>query len=658
MSTRLGIIGCVTERMFRIVLPGEFEDSSGLGRLRPPIGGPVPVPEGIVDDLGPTLFARTSIPSFSDHLHPYLTLDDVVSYIEQPVPFVLPNTERVIDIVRALPFEAAMRWTALIQRLLAERRVDLVFQEALVRYVYPGEIGEFFVRALLGFGGRAVAISEPQLFALQRLLVLYARDDTADLTRAEDAELRTALAAIPGTILNAADDDMGIEERNLTEISIEEWLRFFIGSGGLTQNAAFDHAFARAHRIYHVIANSPAARRDRRYCPFEEWLRAHYDGLGFLDLQAAGLAFLAGSRMFGGSNGSPMLIERSYLDTTRLGTKIDTIFRALAADRATLKATFERSPQSPRRQAREILPFLQFPALLQADGRAMVIAPRAIEGWLSPAGTYWRLFHIAEARGEAWKDRFFRFHGFLHERYVLHLAYTAHPGQPSRRRFAAAGVIHAETPYVQKGTSHTSDVIVDNCADVILVEATAKRLTIPSTLDAKKEKIEDDLNAMIIEKVEQLGRVMSDIGRGVATFDGIDHQRIGVFWPILVTPDSALQTPALWEYIDRECAGFFDLPRPACTQMVRPLVLLELEEYERLMGLVQEGASLVAILQRKTEPLWRNRDLKAMLYDDIARFGTGESAFVQQERRRAFRAVTRALRSTNKSAATARQLAA
>jgi hypothetical protein len=38
---------------------------------------------------------------------------------------------------------------------------------------------------------------------------------------------------------------------------------------------------------------------------------------------------------------------------------------------------FERSPQTARRQAREILPFLQFPALQQSDGRAMVIAPRA-----------------------------------------------------------------------------------------------------------------------------------------------------------------------------------------------------------------------------------------------------------------------------------------
>jgi hypothetical protein len=634
----------VAERTFQIFLPGEFEDGSGLRRLRASSVEAVTLPDGVVGEAGPMLFARTPVPAFSDHFHPYLTLDEIAKYIEQPVPLELPDSERVIEIVKSLPFEAAMRWTALIQRLLAEGHVEPAFQEAVAREVYPGRIGEFFVRALREFNGRAVAISEPQLFALQRLLVIHAREDAAgDLTPAEHAAVRTALAAIPGTILNAADEDMRIEERDAADITTEDWLRFFIGSGGLTRNVAFDHALARAHRIYGVIANSPAARRHPRYCPFDDWLREEYDGLGFVDLQAAGFAVLAGSRMYGGLGEPPVLIEGSYLDPTRLGGKMDTIFRALSADRATLRAAFTRSPQSPRRQAREILPFLQYPVLCQADGRGMVIAPRAIESWLSPAGTYWRLFHIAKAKSAAWKDRFFHFHGFLHERYVLHLAYTAHPGQMSRRRVGAAGVIHSETLYAQNGTSLTSDVIIDNGTDVVLIEATAKRLTIPSTLDAEKEKIEDDLNAMIVEKVEQLGRVMRDIGRGVAKLDGVDPRQISSFWPVLVTPENALQTPALWAYIDRECAGFFDLPRPECPQTVQPLVLLELEEYERLMGLVQEGASLIAILRRKTEPLWLDRDLKAMLNDDISKFGSGESRFIQQERWRAFHVVKRAL---------------
>lgn len=157
----------------------------------------VKVPEGVVGDFGPVLFARTAIPSVSDQIHPYLTLDEVVKYIEQPAPLVLPETEQVVEIVKRLPFEGAMRWTALIQRLLAKGHVDAEFQEALAREVYPGQFGDCFVRALREFDGHAVAISEPQLFALQRLLVLHARDDVAELTPLEHARMRTALAAIP-----------------------------------------------------------------------------------------------------------------------------------------------------------------------------------------------------------------------------------------------------------------------------------------------------------------------------------------------------------------------------------------------------------------------------------------------------------------------------
>jgi hypothetical protein len=646
----------VNNRAPRIFLPGEFADESGLRRLAAPGPERVDLPEGLIRDLGPALFVRTAVPSFTDHFHPYLTFEEIAPYIDSPLALGSPDTERVIEIVQGLPFEAAMRWTALVQRAVAARPPQREHQEALVLGIYGATVGGLFVRALRAYDGTAVALSEPQLFALQRLLVLHARDDAAELTPEEQVWLRIALAGIPGTILKAADEDADVEGRE--DVSHEEWLRFFIASGGLHENAAFDHALARAHRIYHEIANSSAARHHRRYCPFEEWLQDEYDGLGFLELQAAGLAFLAGSRMFGGSEEPPLLIDGGYLDPTQLAGKTDAIFRAIAADRSTLREMFERSPQTARRQAREILPFLRYPALRQEDGRVMVIAPRAIQGWLSPAGTYWRLFHIAESKGRRRKTRFFHFHGFLHERYALHLAYAAHPGQPARRSVGAAGVVHPETKYEQNGGSLTSDVILDEGTDLVLFEATAKRLTIPSTLDANKEKIEDDLDAMIASKAEQLGRVLCDLASGAAELDGIDPRQLSTFWPVIVTPENALQTPSLWAWIERECAGLFDLPRPQCHQVVKPLILLDLEDYERLMGLVQEGAPLVDILERKTDPLWRHRDLKAMLNDDFAKFGSGENAFIQQEWHRAFRSILRTLALPDDPRVRRRQLAA
>jgi hypothetical protein len=74
-----------------------------------------------------------------------------------------------------------------------------------------------------------------------------------------------------------------------------------------------------------------------------------------------------------------------------------------------------------------------------------------------------------------------------------------------------------------------------------------------------------------------------------------------------------------------------------------PLVLLDLEEFETLMGVVAEGESLVRVLERKTSLGWVERDFKSWHKDDPVRIGTGESTFVAQELGRAFRAIVRAL---------------
>lgn len=62
-----------------------------------------------------------------------------------------------------------------------------------------------------------------------------------------------------------------------------------------------------------------------------------------------------------------------------------------------------------------------------------------------------------------------------------------------------------------------------------------------------------------------------------------------------------------------------------------PLVLLDLEEFETLMGVVAEGESLVRVLERKTSLGWVERDFKSWHKDDPVRIGTGESTFVAQD---------------------------
>lgn len=61
------------------------------------------------------------------------------------------------------------------------------------------------------------------------------------------------------------------------------------------------------------------------------------------------------------------------------------------------------------------------------------------------------------------------------------------------------------------------------------------------------------------------------------------------------------------------------------------------------MALVGENHSLTQILERKTSPLWRERDLKMLLSTEYAHHWSEEPEFVGEEYRRAMKAIVRVL---------------
>jgi len=60
----------VADHTYRIFLPGEFEEASGLIRLRAPQPEAIGVPGDVMKQAGPTLFVRMAIPSFTDAVYP------------------------------------------------------------------------------------------------------------------------------------------------------------------------------------------------------------------------------------------------------------------------------------------------------------------------------------------------------------------------------------------------------------------------------------------------------------------------------------------------------------------------------------------------------------------------------------------------------------
>jgi hypothetical protein len=272
-----------------------------------------------------------------------------------------------------------------------------------------------------------------------------------------------------------------------------------------------------------------------------------------------------------------------------------------------------------------------------------VVAPRAIEAWLGPSGTYYRLFDIARAKGSETRKRFTRFNGRLQEHYARHLAYVAHPDQ-KRRGLIAVGRVYPDRLYVKgKEELRSSDVAIDLGTDLVLIEITAKRLTEKTLVEADAESVRNDLQMMIEKKIKQLGRVIGDLFDDPHRLPDVDLGLVDTVWPVVVSGEGIFHNPTVWAYTDERAGGFLRFTRERVPAKVKPVVLLDLEELEILMGIVAAGHSLTAVLERKTSPMWLGRDFKALVSEEYQPRGIGDSTFITQEQRRAFRRIKRAL---------------
>lgn len=621
-----------------------YQDATGLWRVRTDVVGAAEIPEGLRPPPHPVAVA--AIPSFLDQLYSFTTANELVSLIVEPelagylggMPVL--THEDIVEIIRTVPLEPAIRLSVWVQRRLRLYPTDPAKQLETMGMLY-GPVFRAAGELLLREFPRRSLFSEQQAAAWQRLLLLHAEDRPAeDLTTEEQARVLWAFLWIPDAVLDPdLEADAGLQGWELAD---ERFLRFFVSNGGYAGHAAFRHELARAHRLYHVIANSPAARRHHDFCPLDEWLLERY-GVNFVELQTLGFAFFARSNVGDRNGGQLLFTNEEYFAGTGLAGRYPQAVGAIAAPREWFEAEFAASHQVPRRAAFEFQPFLRRPVLLQRDGNAVVLGLRALEGWLSSTGAYYRFFDLARSRGDEEMERFRRFNGWLQERYLRHVTHIAHP-YPRRRFLAGSGRVCGEQRYKVRGRGElmTSDVAIDLGLDLVLVEVTTKRMTQRSVVDGDIESVVKDVRAMIVKKMAQLGRVIADLDSGIATLPDVPFEFVERVWPIVVVPDGLFHTPTLWAWVNEHSDGSLATP-PGRKARTQPLVVVDAEEYEVLMALVEGGASLTAVLELKTTALWRDRDFKSMFLDLWGTRGGGDLAFIGEEVRRNYRVMRRVL---------------
>jgi hypothetical protein len=576
----------------RIIVPDGFRDKSGLIL---PSNIPSFLPGlDLPADLQPRidLIVAGRLPAFVDQVFAYVTEGELGF---EPMP-----PERVVEITREVPFWPSMLFLSRFQRDLWEVREDASAQIALLNHWFGGS--DFATRAepWVKDEPQRVLFSEQQIFALQRLIVLNARDGDPEAAFSDEEwiALVAALFAVPGSLLSP-----GVDVDEAASVEDEQWMRFFVGHGGLVGRGALRNEFGRAHRLYEEIAASPDAHEQPAYCPLDEWLVERY-GLGFEALQAVALALHAGSKMIE-TEEPPTLVDASYFAPTLLAEKAAAGLEALSAPREWYVERFSETQDDPRRVAFEITPFLQRPAVRLPSGKVMPIAPRALEAWMGAGGNYYRYFDLARDKGDATREQFSVFNGWLVETYACESVERAYPPKPPSQVWLP-GTVHRDIPYAAKGGERrTPDCVIDLTPELVVIEVTSSRLTEKSVVDADPDAVRADVQKVLIDKIRQLGNRIEDLREGVATLPGVQMEQIDRIWPIVISSDGLFQTPTLWAYIGPTVES--DLSQPK----VQPLTLFDIEDLEELMGLVLADHSLVDILRDKTSNQWRERELAA-----------------------------------------------
>ena len=534
----------------QILIPSQYRDSSGLWRpsnvpIRP---DSVEVPPEL--RVRPAFLIMCSLPSFQDECRPYLSMAELG----------LPKTRTndLVEMVCPLPFEPSMRIIASIHRDLRKHGSTTDGQLLLLRkWIGEGNALSAIVEKALREVPERVVFSEPQLFALQRLLVLHADDSEGEgLTEAQAAMLIRALFTVPDAILDEAlGDAAGVDGSDPED---EIWIRLFIGNGGLVGFDGPMPELSRGYRLFAELARSERARSHHDFCPLDEWLVDEY-GLNYVEMQALGIGLWTGSQMYADEGEHPMLVERGCYDSTPLRDRATRGFDAFVASREWYKGAFTRHRDTARRAALFHTPFLERPGLLQRDGRIATVAPRAVEGWLGVKGAYYRLLGLARQRGPQSLQRFQRFFGKLLEWYAVEVAEAAYPSQPTTLHYAGR-VMPEQTYRVGRQEKKTCDVAIDLGLDLVLIEVTASRFTEKSLVDADAEKVRTDIAKMVTDKLRQLDRVITDLQSEKAQLPDVDIRLVQRIWPVVVTGDFVWQNPALHAHIRSGIRGLFAQP--------------------------------------------------------------------------------------------------
>jgi len=584
----------VAERQPRIVLPGLVQLKSGLivpttaaGAKQDAGDGQLVVPPSGLPDK--TLLVVGEPPS------------DLDAYFAAPDPEALgernPSLEAICETLRVVPVEPAMFGLAGIAAATWHAGTDQVKHLKLAEEIFVGRPVLDLLRRFVGEDPHHIVFNEQHLTMLMRLLLVHGAEGEAnvDLTDEQVDALLTAMLGVGGLTARHADPEhSGPEPMG--------WVPWMVRSGLYFDRSNLGSDQGRARALF-VDLFAEADREGPHWCDLTGWMA---EDLVPIDRQFA-FGYAMGAFAKALTEGIPTverfigIVPAGLLAGNMQAEEVARLVAAISATRDDYVEAFADEDTTDH-LLWDRTPFEQRPFLRVGDGRLLLLSPRFLFSWMGE-GAYYRLLDAARGRPDPRRPqrkatlRFTQLHGELIERYVQRLAERSHADQ------LRAGVVHIspEQRYVGKhGTEQKSpDLVLSYATDAVTVEITGGRPSRRTRVLSDPALIQKELDDRVIDKLVELDTALVDVLEGTVEIPDLRLDLVERVWPLLIVPATIVQSDMLWDHIDKRAPGLF-----SHHAALQPPTLFSIEDFERALAAVDQGAGLPAILGTRLGSLY------------------------------------------------------
>jgi hypothetical protein len=358
------------------------------------------------------------------------------------------------------------------------------------------------------------------------------------------------------------------------------------------------------HRELLRLTDDERLSKSPNRVPVGEWLAA--GGLDVHAQWAIGFGLASMTNAFAGD--VRPLVSTDHLDEMlgNFGLAVPRDLPLVSSSRAEFKQRFSvLAGDAAEALSWELRPFKATPFLRLTDGRLLLLAPPWLLSWVGEGFHYRALTH-AQREGEKTSAKYTRFAGEVIERYALDLAEATAPESVR---------VMGEQPYGGKGDPKlTSDVAIVTGSDLILFEVHARRVAATAAVTGTASEASLEISKLLVGKADQLGGCLDALLAGEATLPGVKMDDIKRIWPIVVAVGHLRQDKDLWSYLRSESK---EVTRAALAQdRVQPLQVMDIEEYERVMGFLEAGEALPSLFAHRLSSPYRERELPVWFAHD------------------------------------------